>query len=350
MSKKAQPVTRLVTVQAPAPRPPRKRANPPLVGSNIVQFAQDICAATNPFCDESRGSKWPDASSAQTLSVPVRQRVNLTTDADGEVTKVFIANYSVGILNYGTVSGSATLTGNATNYAPVFASADSVRLVSGGIKITPITSATNSQGIINVIELPSTEACQTEYFNVVTTTKNFPTYESLPLKSDKSIFSIMRPSGPQSREFFDIYTDVTMATNLSTHDWSSICVNITGGAFSTVVAVVDIYMNFEVTVQTSSELGFLTTRAPGLDPRVLRASTAITLDTGTYVGSNYSVDQTIMAKAFGYLKSAGSFLYTNRKTIGRLGIAGAQAYSGDVGGAGMTLGGVAANHMIMDVD
>lgn len=346
MSKKAQPATKLV---APTPTRPRRRAQPQPEGTNIIEMAHAICAVTNPFCPESRNSKWPDASANQTLSIPVRQRINLTTDAEGEVSKIFTSSYPAGVLNGVTIAGVFD-TNVATDYSPVFLDADSIRLVSGGVKVTPITSAMNSQGIINVIELPPADDIFVEYALVDTTLKNYATYESLPLKSEKSIYSILRPSGPQAREFNVPQT--TSSTEISTHDWSSICVNVTGGAVSTVVAVVDIYMNFEVTVGVTSSLGFITTKPHGLNNRVIQGSTAITLSTNTYKGSDSSVDQSFMSSAFGYLKSIGSFVYNNRKGIARLGIAGAQAYSGDYSGAALNVGHLAiANHAsAMDVD
>jgi hypothetical protein len=345
MSKKAQSVTKVTTTPT---RPARRRTAPPPEGTNIIEMAHAICSVTNPFCPESRNSKWPDASANQTLSIPVRQRINLTTDAEGEVSKIFTSAYPAGVLNGVTVAGVFD-TNITTNYSPVFDDADSVRLVSGGIKVTPITSAMNSQGIINILELPPADDIFTEYALVDTTLKNFATYESLPLKSDKSIYSILRPSGPLAREFHIPQTtsDIVITTN----DWSSVCVNVTGGAVSTVVAVVDIYMNFEVTVGVTSSLGFITTRPPGLSNRIIQGSTAITLHTGTYKGSDDSVDQSFMSKAFGYLKSAGSFLFTNRKSVARLALAGAQAYQGDYGGAAANVGSLAlANHAHMDVD
>jgi hypothetical protein len=312
-------------------------------------MAHAICAVTNPFCPESRNSKWPDASANQTLSIPVRQRINLTTDAEGEVTKIFTSAYPAGVLG-GTTTAGVFLQTTIANYAPVFLDADSARLVSGGIKVTPITSAVNSQGIINILELPPADNILLEYGIVDTTSKNFATYESLPLKSEKAIYSLLRPSGPQSREF-NAVQPLTEPV-ISTYDWSSVCVNITGGAVSTVVAVVDIYMNFEVTVGVASSLGFITTRPPGLSNRIIQGSTAITLLSGTYKGSDETVDQSFMSKAFGYLKSAGSFLFTNRKSVARLALAGAQAYQGDYGGAAANVGSLAlANHAhAMDVD
>lgn len=347
MSKKAQTVTK---VAVPPPPRPRRRVNPPLEGTNIVHMAHEVCAITNPFCPESKNSKWPDASSAQTLTIPVRQRVNLTTDAEGEVTRVFTSAYPTGMATGTTASGVFTMTA-LSSYSPIFSEADNYRLVSGGVKVTPITSAMNSQGIINIIELPSSDLIQSDYLSINTTLKNFATYESLPLKSEKSIYSVFRPSGPLAREFAPLQTSTFAGADVGTYDWSSICVNVTGGSPSETVAIVDIYLNYEVTVGVASELGFLTSKAPGSSSLLTRASTALVLSSGTFKGSDSSVDESFLSRAFSFLKSSGSFLYNNRKGIARIGIAGAQAYSGDYGGAAVNVGSLAIqNHAAMDVD
>jgi len=312
--------------------------NPSLLGEQLVH---DVCAITNPFCDASKNTKWPDQSSGQTLSIPVRQRVNVTTDASGNAAVIFTANYSAGIIP-GSVAGGEFVWAEVSPavlaldpYEPEFTEADQYRLVSGGVRITPITSAMNSQGIINIIELPPADNVN-DYRDFSLVSKNYPSYESLPLKSNDSVYATMRPSGATAREFrdSDFRVSVVAADPFTTGDWSSIVVNVAGGAASTIVAVVDIYMNYEVTVATVSSLGFLTTRAPRPNLTLTNASTAIVQARSIHRGTDTTIDESFMSKAWGYLKDAGSFARDNARPLLHLAAAGASAYSGDPVSAG----------------
>lgn len=330
-----------------------RRANkrPDLAGSSVnrnhamigMELAHEVCAITNPFCDASRGSKWPDQSAGQTLAIPVRMRYNVITDAAGNAGVVFTSRYSQGILP-GTMTGSTfewnSVVGppvvyDTEEYKPDFTSADQYRVVSAGIRVTPVTSAMNSQGIVNIIELPVADS-QEDYQIIDTATKNYPSYESLPLKAHDSIYAVMRPNGATAREFRDTIGDsgVEEGTEFSTGDWTSILVNITGGAASTTVAVIDVFLNYEVTFNVSSSNGFLTTRAPLPNLTLTNASTAITQGTAIHRGTDKSVDETFLSKAWGYLKSAGAFVKENGRAIVNIGAAGVHAYTGNYATAG----------------
>lgn len=289
----------------------------------LMHIAHEVCSITNPFCPESRNSKWPDQSGCQTLSVPVRMRYNMTTDASGRTGAVFTSRYSTGIIP-GTVDASGVFTWNHAGtaysmlpYAPAFTEADTFRVVSLGVKVTPITSAMNSQGIINMIELPPADDLF-DYATFSTRTKNYPTYESLPLKSSQSLYGIARPTGNTAREFHNTYIDVPDSNGIvpfSTNDWSSLCVSVDGGAPNTAVAICDIYYNLEVTVDAISSLGFLTSRAVRPNTRLTNISTAITQKTAIIQGTDHSVDESFLSRAYNALGGAVSFISRNASGV-----------------------------------
>lgn len=222
-------------------------------------------------------------------------------------------------------------------YSPTF-ECESYRVVSGGVKVTPVVSLMNSQGYINVIEIPPFSGDPP--ISIDTKVRTFPSYETLPLKSSKSIYGLMRPAGPTSREFRGVKTGLVQnltAAEINTGDWSSILVTCEGAAPSSVVAIVDIYINIEVTLQPNSPLGYLTTKAPPASPTLTRVSNNITQSTAVIVGTDATVDKGFMANAWDGLKSAGNFLISNGKNIAHLGMAGAYAYSGNALGAAANL-------------
>lgn len=351
--------------KASAPSRPRTLKGGGLKGSAIgrslaigeAQLVQEVCAITNPFCEASRGSKWPDESAGQTLSVPVRTRYNLVTDSAGRVGKLFAPTYTLGVID-GTGTATDWLADTdggelvATAYLPEFVDAHQFRLVSGGVKVTPVTSAMNSQGVINVIELPPVDNGN-DYLLVHPNQKSVPSYDTLPLRSTDSIYAIMRPSGPEARMFHPTFfaddSPLPLAS-FTTNDWTSIWVGVEGGQASSTVAIVDIYLNFEVMVQSSAALGYLTTPSAIPNSDVTRASTAISRYGAIRRGTDASIDRGWMSQAWGALKDGGAFVVKNAGNLLTLGKAASQAYYGNAPGAAATLGAGFGPKMIMDVD
>jgi hypothetical protein len=344
----------------PRPRPRARRRQTQVPKGSSVGLSHAVCAITNPFCDESRLSKWPDESAGSTLAQPVRQRITLTTDANGRAAVAFTSTYAGGIIP-GTLSvGGAFQTVQAApgppptyfvdTYQPNSTSFDQYRLVSGGVRVMPITSAVNSQGIINMIEIPPIETLA-DISGLPTTVKSYPSYESMPLRATDALYGQMRPSGPEARMFHDAQFGATMDesnTAIDSHDWSCIVVTIEGGAASTAVAVVDIFMNFElmVTADANSVFGILAGRPPPANPFLTRGSTALLREHAIYRGTDESVDRSFLEKASSYVSSAAGFLRDNSGTILNLAAAGAHAYSGNLPAAGghlMMLGNVPRN-------
>jgi hypothetical protein len=356
--KKAAPPPR----QQPAPRArprARRRQTQPLKGSS-VGLAHAVCAITNPFCDESRLSKWPDESAGSTLAQPVRQRITLTTDANGRAAIAFTSTYAGGIVPATLSAGGLFQIVQAApgppptyfvdTYQPNSTSFDQARLVSGGVRVMPITSAVNSQGIINMIEIPPIETLA-DLSGLNTTIKSYPSYESMPLRATDALYGQMRPAGPEARMFHDAQFGATMDESneaIDSHDWSCIIVTIEGGAPSTAVAVVDVFMNFEVmvTADANSVFGILAGRPPPPNPLLTRASTNLLREHAIYRGTDETVDQSFLTRAGGYVASAAGFVRDNSSSIFNLVAAGANAYSGNYPAAGghlMMLGNVPRN-------
>ncbi len=306
-----------------------------------MEIAHAVCAITNPFCEASRESKWPDQSSGRTLAIPVRMRYNLTTDSDGRAGVVFTPRYSAGILpgtvnssgEFFLVSGAAPDTIVVASYAPVFAGADQFRVVSAGVRVTPVTSAMNSQGIVNMIELPPADSGY-DYNNVQTANKNYPSYESLPLKAQDSLYGIMRPNGATAREFRDTYdAGDTPISNFSSGDWTSLLIAVEGGAPTTTVAVLDLFLNFEITLGTADPLGYIITRAPRANIQLTQLSNDVSQEVAIYRGTDRSVDESFLSKAWNYARSAGLFLKDNAGSIANVGMAIVNARAGNLAGA-----------------
>lgn len=98
--------------------------------------------------------------------------------------------------------------------------------------------------------------------------------------------------------------------------------------------MVDVFINYEVTIDATSTNGFLTTRAPPPNLALTNTATALVQGTAIYRGSDRSVDDSFLSRAWSMLRGAGSFAKNNAKSILNIGAAGVRAYSGDFAGAG----------------
>lgn len=336
--------------QAPAPRAarqPRQRVSAPrraFKPEMEQMLAHEVCSVTNPFCDEAKGSKWPDASAVFTLPVPVRQRIPLTTDANGRVGVIFTSCYGTDGIIPGTFPAAnstfeAAAKASWSDYVPNFSGSQSYRLVTGGVRFTSTVAPMVASGVVNLIELPPTNDTLVDYDAMDLSIQNKPTYTTVPLKDPRSVYGIMRPGGPESR-IFTIPWNAGNATT-DTQDWSSICIFVEGGPASTQVGFVDVFMNFELTFDPNTNTAYLATPASHMNTPVIKAATELYRTDNSHVGNDAGVDQSFLSKAWGIVKSGGSFVYENAGAIANIGAAGVHAYTGNYPAAGSHLMGAA---------
>lgn len=299
-----------------------------------MEVAHEICSLANPFCPQSRGSKWPDESSGQSLAIPVRQRFTISTDASGEALWVFAPIYPAGVL-HGTSSGGYFTWASTSNYLPTNSVFTDYRIVSGGIQVTSILSAMNSQGVVNVVEVPPFDLMGDVGAGWDFTIKSFPTYETLPLRSVDSLFGTFRSGGTEARNFHPVVAapPALVTDPFSTNDWSSMAVYVSGGPASTPCIIVDVYINLEIHVELTSSYAYLTTPARVPRPLITRAVNALLRGTAVRGGTEESNDRGWISDALGYLKSGGKFAFDNAGTIFGMAQAGASLYAGNPAGA-----------------
>lgn len=334
-------VARGAAANSSAAAPGRRYQNSRLKGSAVgrsanavdMEVAHEICAITNPFCPASRGSKWPDESSGSTLAVPVRQRLTITTDAQGEFAQVYTPIYPYGIVVGGNVSGEFTGT-TAAAYLPVNSTFLQYRVVSGGVQWTSTCAPMSATGVANMIEiLPGVVRDDTGIVN--SNVKSYPSYETLPLRCTESLFGVFRQNGIEARQFFPA-VDAWPALGTdeySTHDMTSIGIFISGGPASTVVGIIDIYINLEVLVDISSSYSYLMTQPRLPNPGLTRASNILARGGAIRSGTERSNDQSWIEDALGYLRSGGRFVRKYGGTVFGAAQLAASLYSGNVGGA-----------------
>lgn len=299
------------------------------------QAVHGICSVSNPFCDEARGSKWPDGTSARTIAFPRRFRIPVTVDAAGKAGVLLNpanAKSSVEIIGQapghapdcfiGTTSGNNIIfqvtAANAIPYLPILSSDfDQSRVVSCGFSFTPTLSLMDAQGTANFIEIGTLTSEVGATIVVDPNNLNMPTYITNPLRTDKSMFILSRPSGPQSRLFKErdeaVAATITAAggeikhNDITSNDWSAIVLYVDGAPPSTQVGYIEVYQHLEVTINlgapTANAWAPVLTPPPMLNMKYQQASQAITRHNG-FIGNATTVDNSFVAKARSYVAGA----------------------------------------------
>ena len=137
-----------------------KRSSRPQTNNIPRSFSpRAICAITDPFCNASDGSKWPDQASGRTLAWRMEYFANISTNADGHGAVIFSPDPKTGYSAAATWTGQVINSINPTVTYPGwsnFAAATGVqyRVVSFGVEARSILPAMSNQGSLGIINLP----------------------------------------------------------------------------------------------------------------------------------------------------------------------------------------------------
>jgi hypothetical protein len=180
-----------------------------------------------------------------------------------------------------------------------------VRIVSFGCIFRSTASATNCSGLVNMFVLPNPLVSAT----INSLSVNYPETTTVPMTSGMERSWISKPEGSGAHHF-RLFTEAT--TTMSNFDWSSLVIEISGGAASTTVAVVEIIMNIEMTLKTSV---IATTGLPGAitkprpaNPVATQIQTAVHSKTASFfTGGVEKVEKAITTAAADAFDALGSF-------------------------------------------
>lgn len=310
-------------------------------------LAHRACAISNPFCDQSKGTKYPDASSAFTLAYPMRYRLPVLTNASGTAvviaTGAFYTNNTPvpPTLQYTVSSATVDATGTILTFGSAIGqpfgdimAGNSVRIVSAGVKFTPSQSLMTAQGLVNIIEVPASDDIDVEYAGLSLGSQSYPTYNTMPLRSSDSLYGILRPSGAQARTFNPVGDWSTSVK--STNDWSSIAVFVQGGPATSTVGYIDVFYNLELQLDSVAARTYrpLLSAAPGSSQTLVALSSELLKHPPILRGDDAKVDSTFFQNALSALKTAGSAAWEHRADIRDLALTGAAIYSGNYPAAG----------------
>lgn len=303
--------------KAAKPKAKKRRARKPRVKQVEVMRAQtgimQLCAITNPFCDESKGSRWPDGSTAYSVAIPIRWRTQISTDGGGNAAMLFTSNYARSAFDavWGTFPGVLNWFGKSVGTPTIMNAAEGVRVVSGGCKFVSTLAPMTASGSVTMIELAPNEEEDGPSAGLDLTIQNRATYVTLPLRQDSALYGTFRPQGPEARGFNDYQPSTLANPTFETFDWSQLVYFVTGAPSNTVVGFIDYYLNVEVSFNVVSDMSIFARPAPPMNIELTKASQQMTTTQNFHVGNDATVDDGFMSRAGNFLYSTGSFIKEN---------------------------------------
>lgn len=282
-----------------------RQPNNALVKSEHVHAA---CSITDPFCSHARAAKRPDGLGAQTFGYCVKGGYTLTTDANGELCRVFAIGGKYGQATCTNAAGTWTVPANWAQYTGfgfVDTNAAELRIVSAGIRFISTASATNCSGVINMFTMPQVALGQTW----TELSRTYPETYLSPLTSGKEVCWISKPTGSAAHSFRP-RTEWDSST-LADFNWTTCVIEISGAPASTTMGYAEFTINVEFTpgsaaVGVGSLAGGIPKPRPA-NPTALTAQSHMHSSVASFFeGGVRFVEQKLVAAAENALKYAAT--------------------------------------------
>lgn len=229
------------------------------------------CSITDPFCVHAKGASRPDGG-PPTIPYQIRAVLSLTADGTtGTARYTFVPNISFGYIAAtnaaGTFTNGATWT-NLGGNAFVTSNAKELRIVSFGVIIRSVMSATNAKGLVILTTDPA------PFVSATNQAGSMQGQESviLTLAAGMEHTWVSKPLGVTAHQ---LRPTSAFTSTMSDFDWTSLVVEVSGGdtTSATPYLSVEYVMNVEFTVQSSqsSNLAMLQ-KPPAVPNRVATAA------------------------------------------------------------------------------
>lgn len=237
---------------------------------------RSVCALTDPFCEHARGAMYPDSTAGKVVTESIRFMFQPTNDASGDGLICFQGNPFYPYIG-GTRSGSTwTLSPNYSilPYNSLLGDyGSSVRIVTWGVRVFNVASATNSSGML----MGFTGGQLTPGADITQTPSAYNRTLMAPLKHGAEFTFASRPFGPDARTFIDV---ATLAVNTYTvEDWETVIFTWWGGPASVNSLVFEFVCNVEYTLGTSSHaasaLSAIARQSPAQNLQLSTATSAV---------------------------------------------------------------------------
>lgn len=259
-----------VVVRASVPRMSRASR----VTSEATKY---ICSVSDPFCDHALGSKVMDFGSTRSFPLTARFRTTISTIGTGEASYLFSPTYAYIPYSAATTlaAGIATFT-TAQTAANVPSLAESVRLVSFGIRLKSIVAPLSASGIVRIRGFAG------DMGSVVTSGVDIATFNAdyavdVPVHSLKDTVIILRRYDPTAKLFIDpnLINPTNLPGAINPHGFGLVTVSVQGGAATTPILDVEVVSHWELLLGDSEPLAQAATAAPAYQPVISEAADVV---------------------------------------------------------------------------
>jgi len=281
------------------------KSSPPMHKS--MAYSMGVCNITNPFCEGSVGSRWPDDSYTKSVGWSTTNNpYDLLTDSNGNASRLIVADLGAPIAN-GTVAGvTATYTGSFGQLAAPPGNVARWRITSWGIRITSALTPMTASGMIRIRLNSPLLGASLASFNVTSPLADAVYDVPVSRVIGKDLFVIPAPLGTNARLFRDANRSMVI-NDWQNPGWQTINVAVTGGPASVNALVISTYVNYEF-VFTDGDASTAFAQPPPANSPVLRnGSAGVVQKIGNFVeGTVQSIDRMYQSAAGRMLIGAGA--------------------------------------------
>lgn len=261
-------------------RPPRPAAPAPVARAMQVHRAtvHHACALTNPFCESSVGSRWPDDSYTKSVGWSVTNYPkNLDTTAAGSAMRIYFPDQGAPYADASGIAGTVgTFAGAYSMQSSPPANGVRFRITSWGLRIYSTLSPMNAQGVVRV-RLLSPQTGST-LGTVDGATSLADACYDIPIARllQQDFFVIPAPLGTNARFFRDTTSSATIAS-WQNPGWQVVVLSVFGAPASTTAIFVNAFYNYEY-VFADGDASTAFARAPPANSPLVRSVSATLME------------------------------------------------------------------------
>lgn len=237
-------------------------------------YVHRVCSLTDPFCSQAFQAKLPDDNSIKTLTWQAKGYWDMVTDATGKGALMFTGDPENSIRGAFTWAGGSITSWSAPapypNMASAMSSGDpSLRVVSFGIRVVPITSSMTDSGQIGVLVMnPDVEYNAIDSPISVNDLLNYAANVRSTMKNKKGLAAVAFSTDIRAKQFTRVKDPVVgQATNFG---FDILIPYVVGATPSTTVAQVEYVVNYEFTYGIGTTFNQLASPAAVSNPAILQ--------------------------------------------------------------------------------
>lgn len=222
------------------------------------------CGLVDPFCIHAIGARYPDDSSTRTVPFSFHSSVNVTTDANGNATLLWSPQYAFAPTTTATTTGPGVTGWNAFAAIGLVGDVKQYRIVSSGFIIRSIAAPLNASGLVQIRTWSDQD--NTSIATCTLNGYNGSYSADIPLRICDDVAVITPHSSAMPQTFYNDANDSATVVNKQANGFVPVTVFITGAPINFTVAVIEYFINYELTFIPGSGSAQMATPPPAANP------------------------------------------------------------------------------------